>query len=171
MKNLFAHLAQPEVSAVGIPRLKLTTQTNDAIDAILNSALSSGYPQEKEGRPSSINTLAHMRYVQDESADFSRVAEECALVFMPDGSDGLIANISEWDDYFVEMRSWQKRVPGCNFALHPTLRTLSSDSGFFVFEHETPYEFQYSLDGNYPHDIYVAFIFKKWVLAVKHRNR
>lgn len=170
MKNLFAHLAQPEVEAMGIPRVKLSTQTNYAIDAILNSALNSGYPQEKEGRPSSINTLAHMRYVQDESADFSKVAEECVLVFMPDGSDDLIANISEWDDYFVEMQSWPKRVPGCNFALHPTLRTLSSDSGFFVFEHETPYEFQYSLDGNYPHDIYIAFIFKKWVLVVKHRN-
>ena len=112
-----------------------------------------------------------MSHVQDESADFSKVAEECVLVFMPEGSDDLIANISEWDDYCVEVQSWAKRVRGCNFALHPTLRTLSSDSGFFVFEHETPYEFQYSLDGNYPHDIYAAFIFKECVFAVKYRNR
>ncbi len=170
MKNLFANLVPTEITAVGVPRKNLSTQTNSNLNSILTSAWQGGFYQEGNP-PSSINTLVHMSHVQDESTDFSKVAEECVLVFMPEGSDDLIANISEWDDYYVEMQSWPKRVPGCNFALHPTLRTLSSDSGFFVFEHETPYEFQYSLDGNYPHDIYAAFIFKECVLAVKYRNR
>lgn len=167
MKNLFANLAPLEICAAGVPRKELSAHTNSILDAIRNSALKSGY--DKGGKkPSSINTLTHIEYVQDESPDFSKVAEECVLVFMPEGSDDLIENISDWDNYDTEMTKWTKRVPGCNNIAHPTLRTLRGESGFFVFEHETPFEFQYSVDGGFPHDIYAAYIFTEWIFAASY---